>query len=83
MIQDSALSNKETRRRLGNIGHTKLYELYAAGKLKARKLAGRTVVLESDLAHYLAMLPDAVEAGTIRSGPGRRQKTADPVHVSP
>ncbi len=67
-----AYSTKEVRRRLGNIGHTKLYELFGSGQLKARKIAGRTVVLDPDLAEYQAGLPLATETGAIRKTGGKR-----------
>ena len=63
---NAAHSVKEARKRLGDIGHTKFYQLVGSGKLKVRKLAGRTVVLDTDLAEYLASLPLATEVGTIR-----------------
>ena len=65
-VSDVAHSVPEARKRLGNIGHTKFYQLAASGKLKVRKLAGRTVVLDTDLAAYLASLPLATEVSTIR-----------------
>jgi len=65
-VSDVAYSVPEARKRLGGIGHTKFYQLVGSGKLKARKLAGRTVVLDTDLAEYLASLPLATEVGTIR-----------------
>ena len=53
--------------RLTGRGRSTLYELIAAGRLRARKLGARTVVLDTDLADFLNSLPDAVEAGAIRA----------------
>ena len=48
-------------------GRSTIYELIAAGRLKARKLGSRTVILDADLTDFLNSLPDAVEAGAIRA----------------
>lgn len=40
------------------IGRTKFYEEIAAGRLKARKVGGRTLVLASDLRAWLEALPE-------------------------
>ena len=56
----------EAASRLG-LGRSTLYELIAAGRLRARKLGARTVVLDTDLTDFLNSLPDAVEAGAIRA----------------
>ena len=53
--------------RLTGRGRSTLYELIAAGRLKARKLGSRTVILDTDLTDFLNNLPDAVEAGAIRA----------------
>jgi excisionase family DNA binding protein len=60
------LSLSETARLWGR-GRSTLYELIAAGALRAKKMGSRTVILESDLDAYLASLPDAVEVGAIRA----------------
>ncbi|WP_298428368.1 hypothetical protein [Rhodoblastus sp.] len=39
------------------LGRTKAYEEIAAGRLIARKIGHKTIVLESDLAAYLENLP--------------------------
>ena len=43
-------------RRFG-IGRTKLYEELNSGRLKARKVGGRTLILEADAQEWLAELP--------------------------
>jgi|tagenome__1003787_1003787.scaffolds.fasta_scaffold12228864_1 hypothetical protein len=62
----SLIPVKETRRRLGNIGHTKMYDIFASGQLTALKLAGRTMVDEDEVDQLIANLPTAIEAGSIR-----------------
>ena len=42
----------------GGPGRTKAYEAINAGKLKAKKRGGRTIVLAPDLKEYLDNLPD-------------------------
>lgn len=39
------------------ISRSGVYALIARGQLKARKIGGRTVVLESDLGAFMASLP--------------------------
>lgn len=52
---------------LTSIGRTSLYAHIAAGKLVARKAGPkRTVVTREDLAAFLASLPSAIDAGTVR-----------------
>jgi Helix-turn-helix domain len=41
------------------LGRTKAWEEIAAGRLRARKIGRRTVVLAEDLRDYLASLPEA------------------------
>lgn len=67
MPANLAHSTRDARKRLGNIGHTKLYELIANGNLKARKIAGRTVILEADIEDFLSRLPSATDVGAIRA----------------
>lgn len=43
---------------LTGIGRTKLYELINKGKLKAKKMGKRTLILQSDLDHFLNQLSD-------------------------
>ena len=62
----AALSIREARKRLGDIGHTKIYQLIAEGQLRACKLAGRTIILETDLQDLLSRLPSATEIGAVR-----------------
>lgn len=39
-----------------NIGKTKIYEFIGSGKLKARKIGTRTIILENDLDDFLSNL---------------------------
>jgi hypothetical protein len=43
--------------RLTQLGRTKLYEEIKLGRLKARKVGRRTVILDADLRQWLASLP--------------------------
>jgi hypothetical protein len=63
----SVSSVKQARQRL-NCGHTKIYQLFAAGKLTPLKLAGRTVIDDDEIDQLIQSLPSAIEVGTIRSG---------------
>ncbi|MFN3699972.1 MAG: helix-turn-helix transcriptional regulator [Alphaproteobacteria bacterium] len=40
------------------LGRTKLYQLISSGKLKARKIGKRTIILQEDLQAFLANLPE-------------------------
>jgi hypothetical protein len=42
---------------VASIGRTKVFAEIGSGRLKARKIGRRTVVLADDLAEYLAALP--------------------------
>ena len=42
-----------------DFGRTTAYELIAQGKLDARKIGGRTVILAKSLRAYIASLPPA------------------------
>jgi excisionase family DNA binding protein len=55
-IQREGLSIAEACAAAG-IGRTKLYEAIADGRLKARKLGKRTLILRDDLRQFLAALP--------------------------
>lgn len=44
---------------VSGIGRTSLYELIAAGQLKAIKAAGRRLILRADLEAFLALCRDA------------------------
>ncbi len=44
---------------VAGIGRTKLYEAISNGRLKARKLGKRTVILRDDLRKFLQALPTA------------------------
>lgn len=51
-----AYTVKEALEAIG-IGQTKLYKEIAAGRLKARKLGHRTLILKADLEAFLNALP--------------------------
>ena len=51
-----ALSVVEAAQRAG-VGRSTIYEELASGRLGARKLGRRTVILEADLRQWLASLP--------------------------
>ena len=57
-IEQEGLSVAEACEVAG-IGRTKLYEAIADGRLKARKLGKRTLILRDDLRQFLAALPPA------------------------
>ena len=74
----------------GGFGRTTAYELVAEGKLDARKIGGRTIILAESLRAYLASLPRAdirtgqppseptrLPRGKIRAG---QQRAAAPNH---
>jgi len=42
---------------VAGIGRTKVYEAIADGRLKARKVVKRTIILRGDLQQFLADLP--------------------------
>lgn len=44
--------------RLLSVGATAVFELISTGKLRSKKLGGRTVVLVEDLARFAKTLPD-------------------------
>ena len=50
------LSVKEAAEKSG-VGRSTIYEAIASGKLKARKLGRRTIVLEADRREWLENLP--------------------------
>ena len=41
----------------GNVGRSKIFEEISAGRLKARKVGRRTIILREDLVAWLAALP--------------------------
>jgi excisionase family DNA binding protein len=45
-----------------DLGRTKIYEEIQAGRLKARKVGRRTLILHKDLEAYLAALPEIAAA---------------------
>ena len=42
---------------VAGIGRTKIYESIESGRLKARKIGKRTIILRSDLQEFLQSLP--------------------------
>ena len=57
-IQREGLSIAEACTASG-VGRSKLYEAIADGRLKARKLGKRTLILQDDLRQFLVDLPTA------------------------
>ncbi len=51
-----------------NCGRTKLYELMAEGRIKAKKLGTKTLIPHSELVSLLDSLPDAEFGKTPRGG---------------
>ncbi|HEV2605167.1 MAG TPA: helix-turn-helix domain-containing protein [Microvirga sp.] len=51
-----ALSIMDAARMVG-VGRTTIYEAMASGRLPARKLGRRTVILDADLRQWLSSLP--------------------------
>jgi excisionase family DNA binding protein len=49
---------------MASVGRSTIYAAITEGRLKARKLGRRTLILRDDLAHFLAALPQA------SAGPG-------------
>ena len=43
--------------KVAGVGRSTVYEELASGRLKARKLGRRTIILEADLRDWLAALP--------------------------
>jgi hypothetical protein len=61
-------------------GATKLYEEMRAGRLKAKKVGRKTVILATDLLAWMAALPSYVPnavAGTHAAHTARRAKSAE------
>jgi hypothetical protein len=58
----------ECAMRISTFGRTALYDEMNRGKLKARKLGRRTVILDEDLRRWLASLP-ARESDAVNSPP--------------
>jgi excisionase family DNA binding protein len=53
----TALSINEALRRL-SIGRTRLYELIGSGQISARKIGRRTIILDTEIARFLAACPE-------------------------
>lgn len=53
------LSTADARKKLGNCGRTKLYDLIAEKKLDARKFGSRTMITEESVDRLIAGLPVA------------------------
>lgn len=49
-----------TRRMLGDIGHTKAYDLIGAGKLKKVKIGSRSFITDESIRDYVRELEEAV-----------------------
>jgi hypothetical protein len=58
--------------RVSGIGRTTLYEQIGAGKIDARKVGNRTLILADSLRSYIATLPPA----NIRTGRRRTEQHA-------
>jgi excisionase family DNA binding protein len=43
---------------MAGVGRTTIYAAIAEGRLKARKLGRRTLILRDDLTHFLVALPE-------------------------
>lgn len=43
---------------MSGVGRTTIYAAIAEGRLKARKLGRRTLILRDDLTHFLVALPE-------------------------
>ena len=68
----------EARKMLGDIGHTKFYQIVAAGKIKLVKIGSRSFATDEELRRYAASLqPEGVgsEADT-EANPGPQTTTA-------
>ena len=55
-LQPEGLSVPEACR-IAGLGRTKIYEAITAGRLKARKVGKRTLILRADLDSFLNSLP--------------------------
>ena len=64
---------------IARIGRTKIYEAISSGKLKARKLGKRTLVLRADLQEFLASLPDGA-GGCLRMARHRPDRRRVKIH---
>ena len=60
-IDDASLTPAEFCK-AENIGHTKFYEEVNSGRLKAKKIGTRTIVLPEERRRWRANLPDYVPA---------------------
>ena len=52
----------EARARLGNIGHSKFYQVVASGQLKLVKIGRRSFVTSDELERFINALSDESEA---------------------
>ncbi len=48
--------------KMAGVGRTTIYEAIAEGRLKARKLGRRTLILRDDFTQFLAALPEVKTA---------------------
>lgn len=64
-----------------NIGHTKFYEEVNSGRLRAKKIGRKTIVLPEDRRKWRASLPEYVPAncgvGAQKDNPGAGTKRVD------
>lgn len=65
----TALSINEALRRL-SIGRTRLYELIGSGQISARKIGRRTVIIDTEIARFLAACPEPPRGGGGLTGAG-------------
>ena len=56
----------EARARLGNIGHSKFYQIVGSGQLKLVKIGRRSFVTSDELERYVNALSDESEAALLR-----------------
>lgn len=75
MVQQLAYSIPEACV-VANQGRNALYDAINAGKLKARKLGKRTIILDGDLRAYLDDLPLLNDATKVTVGRRRRKRGA-------
>jgi excisionase family DNA binding protein len=60
------------------IGKTKIYEAINAGKLKARKVGKRTLILSDELREFLSSLPLMAAPVAARQEPQARSRPSRP-----
>lgn len=65
----------ETAKRIG-CGRTKVYQMIAAGELRALKIGNRTVVPDDEIERVITSLPPAVMGSRKGLPPGTRKRAA-------